>query len=851
MNRRPVANGATLNGEAVRVPAVRLTCALVALLLPTWAAALHFDFRPPVSVSDPQAPAIMRDLAERVIPVYQDPDGDRYLANLAALQLVAGDYATAYATRQSLQERRRNADLNRSADRGLIYDIYAHAKDLEAENHILFGAAFATAFHEAFAQLDDQNAFASVQWLTGNPRGFRDALQKLFDKEKGKDRIEQDEAVTLIWTYMSFDAYRSASPLVAPLLAEDEAQRYEVESDVSIPMADGGHIAATVIRPKRVTTSLPTLLEFMLSDSPIDAKESAAHGYVGVVAYPVTLAKGTAVKGSAVKGGAVKGAAATSAAPQAVARASKAGKRPPFEHEGEDARLVITWIAAQPWSDGRVGMYGDGYGAYMPWAAAKHLPPALKAIATSAAMVPGIGTPMEGNIFQNSAYRWSFHMSDTKASDKGRFTDEAQWRALDQKWYRGGESYRDLGRVYGKPNATFLRWLNHPSYDRYWQKLIPFRTDFAHLDIPVLTTTGYYASSEPGDLYYFIQHHRFNPRADHTLLIGPYDDGAMRHVPSASLRGYQLDSAALLDLHEIRFQWFDHVLKGASLPAPIKDKVNYQIMGTNEWQHAPSIEAMGPQASRLYLDPGTGDSAHRLARKKRAVESSVDLTVKLADRRDGGVVPVTDLTGKGFATRDSVVFTSDVLTAPTEFSGLLSGRLDFTVNKMDMDLNVALYELLASGRYVRLYGPSEEFRASYVRDRVHRHLLKAGERQTLNFRGQRLMSRQLQVGSRLVLVIGVNKRPDREINYGTGNDVSAESIADGRPALKIKWFSDSYIDMPTRPPESAGAKPTTEGGNPATDDAQQAASTQPSPGTKSAPSTKSVPSAKGPTSTEP
>jgi len=788
-----------MNGKAVLAPWGRLLGALVALLSPGWAAALHFDFRPPVSVSDPAAPAIMRDLAERVIPVYQDSDGDRYLANLSALQLVAGDYATAYATRQSLQERRRKADLNRSADRGLIYDIYARAKDLEAEKHILFGAAFATSFHEAFAPLDDRDAFASTQWLIGSPRGFRDALQKLFDKEKAKDRIEQDEAVTLIWTYMSFDAYRSAGPLVAPLVVEDEAQRYTVESDVSIAMADGARIAATVIRPKRLTNPLPTLLEFMLSDSPTDAKESAAHGYVGVVAYPVTLAKGTAVKGNAPKG-ATKGAA----------RARRPGKRPPFEHEGEDARLVITWIAAQPWSDGRVGMYGDGYGAYMPWAAAKHLPPALKAIATSAAMVPGIGMPMEGSIFQNSAYRWSL--------DKARFTDEAQWRALDQKWYRSGRTYRDLGRVYGKPNATFIRWLNHPSYDRYWQKLIPFRADFAHLDIPVLTTTGYYAPSEPGDLYYFIQHTRFNPQADHTLLIGPYDDGAMRHVPSASLRGYQLDSAALLDLHEIRFQWFDHVLKGASLPAPITDKVNYQIMGTNEWHHAPSIEAMGPQALRLYLDPGASDAAHRLTRKKRTAESSVDLTVKLADRRDGGVVPAADLTGKGFATRDSVVFSSDVLTAPMEFSGLLSGRLDFTVNKMDMDLSVALYELSASGRYVRLFGPSEEFRASYVRDRVHRHLLKAGERQSLDFKGQRLMSRQLQAGSRLVLVIGVNKRPDREINYGTGNDVSEESIADAKPALKIKWFSDSYIDMPTRPPEQPtdSVKPVSDGAPPAT-----------------------------------
>ena len=77
------------------------------------------------------------------------------------------------------------------------------------------------------------------------------------------------------------------------------------------------------------------------------------------------------------------------------------------------------------------------------------------------------------------------------------------------------------------PNALFIRWLNHPSYDRYWQKMIPYREQFAHINIPVLTTTGYFAASEPGALYYFLQHYRYNPHANHTLLIGPYDDSVM------------------------------------------------------------------------------------------------------------------------------------------------------------------------------------------------------------------------------------------------------------------------------------------------------------------------------------
>ena len=161
-------------------------------------------------------------------------------------------------------------------------------------------------------------------------------------------------------------------------------------------------------------------------------------------------------------------------------------------------------------------------------------------------------------------------------------------------------------------------------------------------------------------------------------------------------------------------------------------------------------------------------------------------------------MPPTELLSKTLETPNAAVFMSEPLSGQTEFTGLFSGRLDFKVNKMDLDLYVMLYEQRADGEYVRLFDPAYEFRASYARYRVHRHLLKAGERQELAFKSERLTSRLLQKGSRLVFVIGINKRPDREINYGSGNDVSEESIADGRIPLKIRWYNDSYIEIPVR-----------------------------------------------------
>jgi hypothetical protein len=118
---------------------------------------------------------------------------------------------------------------------------------------------------------------------------------------------------------------------------------------------------------------------------------------------------------------------------------------------------------------------------------------------------------------------------------------------------------------------------------------------------------------------------------------------------------------------------------------------------------------------------------------------------------------------------------------------------------MDMDVNIALYELLPSGEYLQLFQPAYEFRASYARDRVHRHLLRAGERQQLTIKSERLMSRKLQAGSRVVMVLGVNKQQDRQINYGGGSDVSEESLEDaGKVPLRIRWYSASYIEIPVR-----------------------------------------------------
>lgn len=746
---------------------LRLAALMLVFAGPACAVAQDLQFHAPASASDPATPGIMRDLAERLLPVYQEPDPDRYLANLSALQMAAGDYLAGDASRESLRERRGRSDSGRPVGRGTLYDVYAHARALEIQHHLAFGDAFEKSFDETMARLSDHDAYVLEEWLDAPPQEARDEFESLLAAQRPLDSINQPDAVKLIWAYLAYEAYRAFSPLVSALEAKDDARRYVTgeETVVAVPWRPSLHVR--VVRPRSAAGPLAALLELSIDPARNLAKEYAAHGYAGVAAY---IERGRIIPFV------------------------------PYQHDGEEARALILWIAKQPWSDGRVAMVGEGYSGFTAWAAAAHPPAALKAIATSAPVAPGIDMPMVGSIFENSAYRWSLQVTNTDPSLDASFADEGIWRALNEKWYRSGRPYRDLGRIFGRPDPIFIRWLNHPSYDRFWQTMVPYREQFAHLDIPILTTSGYFDDSEPAALYYFSQHQRYDPHADHTLLIGPYDGSVIQHgsLTSPVLHDYAIDPAARLDLRELRYQWLDHALKGGALPQQLSGRINYEVMGANQWLHASSFAALSASSQRYYLETSGSGGNHRLSRRKSPKLAAIAQMIRFKDRSDAGWLPPTDLISKSLVTHNAVLYQSDPLPKATRMSGLFTGHLDFAVNKMDMDVNIAMYELQSSGEYLRLFNPAYELRLSYAADRVHRHLLKAGERQEVAFTSERMTSRQLEKGSRLVMVLRVSKRPDREINYGTGGDVSEESIADAGVPLKVRWFNDSYIEVPVQ-----------------------------------------------------
>jgi len=755
----------------------RRALVLLVLAVPSWACALDFGFRPPLDPDDAAAVDVMRDLAQRIVPVYQEADTNVFLANVTALQIVSGAYAAAYDSSRTLRRRHQEKGLpfDGLAERAILDGIYAQARAIEAKERLGFAQAYARSFQELVARLDNAQAAAVVARLATPLALYREPVRQAFDRWRAKGSLPQADAVALVRTWLEYESRRTIRALVPGLIAAENRSRYVMRTDVRIPVR-AGVIHASVVQPGGAIDALPTLLRFTLDPAEDDAQRSAIKGYVGVTAY---------VRGRTPDG---KGAVS------------------PFAHDGEDAVAVIDWIARQPWSDGRVGMLGDGYSGYAAWAAARRKPAALMAIATTAPLAPGIDFPMAGQIYRNAMVRWAQEHASAAPPRADADIDaapDARWQALDALWYRGNRPYWDVDRVLlGKRSKLVRTWLTHPSHDRYWQKFLPSAKQFAQIDIPVLGIAGYYGA-EAGALYFHQEHLRNRPQADTTLLLGPWDAASIRHGTAATLRGYTLDPVARVDLPELRYQWLDHVFKGAKKPSLLQDRVNVQVMGADEWRHLPTLDTPDRARLRLYLDTRQRDGPYRLLPSASEASSGgggkAQLTVDLADRRDAHMPWPDALRMKQLPTRNSIRFVSDALPKDTEIDGSLRGEFDITPSRQDVDLSVSLYEQTASGEYQLLFEPYD-FRASYAGHRVKRRLLRAGERQLLAFTAERVTAAKLAAGSRLVLVIGLNRRPDRQINYGSGKDVNSETIADAAGPARVRWHARSHVEIQTGRP---------------------------------------------------
>jgi len=460
---------------------------------------------------------------------------------------------------------------------------------------------------QQLASMDNETLLQFNGALGWSVSGAVDYVTNVFKGYQSLETLSEDQAINLIVNSHLYHVLARVIPTSQSLIKTEQDKRYDITPETLITTPSGIELAATIVKPKGLKDKSPTAMQFTIyADEGAHIRtaiHAAAHGYVGVVVNT----RGKRSSGSTIV---------------------------PWEHEGKDATEAIDWISKQPWSNGEVVMYGGSYNGFTQWAAAKHMHPALKAIAPYAAASLITGLPYENNIVLTGNYQWAAFATNNNTVDASVYNNWQKSNQLVEDMYTSGRAITDMDKIDGVASPWFQKWLDHPAFDDYYQAMVPAKDEYKRINIPVLTVTGYFDGGQISAIDYLTRHYKYNINADHTLLIGPYDHRSAQEKAVSHFSNYQLDEVALKkDTEEIVFAWFDHLLLGKEKPELLKDKVNYQLMGSNQWQHTNSYEVMNAQARTYFLSTSANDDAHfSLLADQEKNTAFVAQTVDMTDR---------------------------------------------------------------------------------------------------------------------------------------------------------------------------------------------------------------------------
>ena len=204
-------------------------------------------------------------------------------------------------------------------------------------------------------------------------------------------------------------------------------------------------------------------------------------------------------------------------------------------HEGRDGYDTIEWLAAQPWSNGRVGMVGSSHPGVAQVAAALYRPPGL------AALWPDV-TPI--NMYDHQSRRGGamalqmFGALFVHALDAQELRDnpagreaiiQAMLKMRELVWATPFKPGHTPLAVVPALEETLIHYYTRGDYDEYWaQECNDMQRQLArHADVPMTLTGGWYdlfANATP--VYWATM--RAQNQAPARLIMGPWNHTAMR-----------------------------------------------------------------------------------------------------------------------------------------------------------------------------------------------------------------------------------------------------------------------------------------------------------------------------------
>ncbi|MFW6067430.1 MAG: CocE/NonD family hydrolase [Myxococcota bacterium] len=445
--------------------------------------------------------------------------------------------------------------------------------------------------------------------------------------------------------------------------------RVREEENVFIPMRDGTRLAARLWVPEGAEEKpVPAILEYIpYRKRDLERKgDDIDHGYFAGHGYACARVD---LRGSGDSEGVLRDEY--------------------LQQELDDGVEVLRWLAAQPWCDGNVGMYGISWGGFNGLQIAAMRPPELKAVITACSTDDRYADDVHymGGCLLLDNLAWAAVMFAHNTFPPDPEVVGERWREMWLERLRGSGLWLET-------------WLRHPHRDAYW-KHGSVCEDYDAIQCPVFAVSGW-ADGYSNAVFRLLGGLSVPRRG----LVGPWSH-AWPHVATPG--------PAIGFLQEC-LRWWDRWLKGVD--NGIEEEPMLQVFMQDTAPPRPRYasrpgrwvgEATWPSTR---IDPVRWALApHRLVPQGESVsEADLELRTPLGVGRYAGKWCAYDTTPdlpshQAFEDGGSLVFDTEPRDAPLEILGAPVLELDVSSDRPAAQLAARLSDVAPDGSITRVtYG---------------------------------------------------------------------------------------------------------------------------------------------------
>jgi uncharacterized protein len=581
-----------------------------------------------------------------------------------------------------------------------------------------------------------------------------------------------DPARDSVTVVQGYEPFSPVAPWLDKNVSQPQSTTVTFAEKQAVPMSDSVSLAATIFLPgtadgKPLPGPFPTVL----------VRTPYGRGTYAFIMHPYSFAsRGYAVVYEDVRG-----------------RGDSGGTFHALHDDISDGNDTLNWIAAQPWSDGSVGMFGPSYLGWVQWQAAASGNPHLKTLVSIVPSVTAFGDlPYINGMFMTGMLPWCLNRGGGSPAEEAAEAAVGMKKDLNAIVSAFPVIDADM-RATGHRNPTWREFLAHTSLDSYWQQgNILNHQD--KIDLPVLHVTGWYDDVLRGTMVAYDMM-KANRRRNQQLWVGPWSHAA-NFVRGLGELPFGPD-ASMVDMQYGFVRWFDHWLKGVPNHVEADPPVRYFTMGENKWHEAQAWPPKNTTTQSWYFNSADSGAPGHAGQLSSAMPKGAQAPDHYADNPANPVPYLVDIRANQIAAPedyqeierrpDTLTYTTDLLQKPLVITGEAAVVLYAATDQRDTDWVVRVTDVFPDGRSISIV---EGFLRARFRDSMEREALVPPNKVVRYRVPMAWTSYRFAEGHRMRVLIASAAAGAYAVNTNSGGSLATDTVA--RIAHQSVYHSERY-----------------------------------------------------------